>query len=558
MRIRAVWGLDIGSSALKLARVEDHGGRVTVQTYGPVALPSEGAAPDALAQGLDMLLASAGAKRSPFSASLPRPAATIKFPRLPRTTPQQTAQMVRFEAQRYIPFAIEDVVLSFQELPGHAHTEVTAQGTVDQMELLLVAVRRDTVNAYRDELTRAGQAPAHLTVSTLGLWNALRHAPPPADPGEATVVIDIGGKSSTVAAFQAGEMIFNRSAGIGGDGLTTTLMRGDDDRATAETIKRDRGVEALLHPSPDDSAVPVAAPEEAWAHSLVSELRRSLAALRGERRDVRVERLWLTGGGAKTPGLADYLESALGLPAQPLELPGLVSDPQFIEAAGVGLGALGRGVATIDLVSEEIERVKHTRRHGFQMRIAALAGAVILAGAVALGVMAMQAQQERARRVQSIQALVDRADRKLKSAQAAQEKVRVQHDMLRTAFQPAHPWLDVLMDVSDRAPRTVWLSGVDLEKGKPIAIRGTALNGQAVQTFWGNLSRSPLFAKPTLSYSNAAKVGERQVFHFGITSDVTGNAPKPVRPPKKRTRARNTGSGAAPASTDDKKGADKT
>lgn len=538
MRNRVIWGLDIGSSALKLARVEDHAGRLSVQTFGPLALPTDSPAPDALAQGIDTLLTSAGAKRQPLAASLPRSTATIKFPRLPRTTPQQTAQMVRFEAQRYVPFPIENVMLSFQELPGHAHTETTAQGTVEQMELLLAAVRRDTVLEYRDAIASAGQSPEHLSVSTLGLWNALHHSPLPADPDEAITVLDIGGSSSTVVAFHTGEMIFNRSAGIGGDGLTASWKDDSGDLAAAETLKRDRGVVALLQPAYEDSAVPVAAPEEAWANSLVGELRRSLAALRGEHREVRVERLYLTGGGAKTPGLAEYIEGALGMPVQALELPGLVSDPQFTEAVGVALGGLGRGVSTIDLITEEIERVRAERRHGVQMRLAAMVGAVILAGAIYLGVSAMQAERARQQRIQGVQALVDRADRKLKAAQQEYDQVRTQTEMLQTALQPTHNWLDVLLDVSDRAPRTVWLSGIDLEKGKPIAIRGTALNSQGVQTFWGNLSRSPLFTKPALAYSNAAKIGERQVFQFGINSEIVGNTPKPSRPQTKRTRTR--------------------
>ncbi|MBW3625476.1 MAG: pilus assembly protein PilM [Armatimonadetes bacterium] len=562
MRLRTVWGLDIGSSSLKLARVEDNGGRLSVQTYGPVALPTDGGdtASDSLAQGLEMLLASAGAKRQPITAALPRSTATIKFPRLPRTSPQQLNQMVRFEAQRYVPFAVEDVVLSFQELPGHGRTEVTPQGTVDQMELLLVAVRRDSVASFCDALSSTGQPPTHLTVSTLGLWNALHHSPLPVDSNEAVVVLDIGGKSSTLIAFHEGEMVFNRSAGVGSDGLTVALMQTGEDRATAETLKREIGIEPPASAMSDlglqteGGAVPVVAPGEEWAQAFVSELRRSLAALRGERRELRVERLYLTGGGAKTPGLHDYLEAATGLPTQALELPGIVSDPQFTEAVGVALGAMGRGVSTIDLVAEKFERERASRRHRLHMRLAGLAGVILLMGAVALGVASMQAQQQRSQQIASVQLLVDNADRKLKAAQKDYEAIQTRAAMLETALTPTHTWLDVLQDVSDRAPRTVWLSGVDLEKGKPMALRGTALNGQAVQSFWGNLARSPLYTRPNLSYSNAAKLEERQVFLFGITAEIVGNVPKPTKPVKKKASSRRT----AGNTTDKDKAGDKT
>jgi Tfp pilus assembly protein PilN len=344
-------------------------------------------------------------------------------------------------------------------------------------------------------------------------------------------------------------MIFNRSAGVGGDGLTTALMSGGLDRGDAEAEKRQLGVETLLQAAQDGPAVQVAAPGEDWAGALVSEIRRSLAALRGEHRGVRVERLFLTGGGAKTRGLAAYLEGATGLPVQSLDLPGLSTDPQFVEAVGMALGGLGRGVSDIDLIAEEIEREQLLRRKRTQMRLVALAGMAVLVAAVALGISSMQAQRERAQKIQSVQLYVDRADRKLKAAQKAHESVQLQADLLRSALQSQHSWLDLLQDLSDRAPRNVWLTGVDLEKGKPLALRGTAMNGQAVQAFWGNLSHSPYFVKPTLSYANAAKIEEKQVFQFGITSDIVGNKPKPAKPQKKRTRARSTTAATTGATT---------
>jgi type IV pilus assembly protein PilM len=524
--------------------VEDAGGRLTVQTYGPVALPADSAttAPDALVQGLSTLVASAGVKRTRLAAALPRSAATLKFPILPQTSPQQLAQMVRFEAQRYIPFAVEDVILSFQNLPGQSRHEATAQGIADQMELLLIAVRRDTVAEYRQAVTAAGAALSHLCVSTMGLWNALHHSPVPSDPDEATVVLDLGGRSSSVVAFHQGEMIFNRAAGVGSEGLTHAFMSDGTDRGMAESHKRDVGLEPLIETLPESPLVRTATPAEQWSQGLVSELRRSLAALRGEHRELRVERLFLVGGGAKTPALAQYLESALGLPTQPLELPGLVSDPQFIEAVGVAIGALDRGISEIDLVPEEVEREKNRRREATKIRLGALVGAVVLAGAVYFAVGSIQQNQANSQKINQAQDALNATNEELKTTQARYEKLTGQKQMLTTALQRQFTWLDVLQDISDRAPSGVWLSAVELEKGKSLAIRGTALNQAAVQAFWSNLSRSPMLVKPTLSYANQAKVADKTVFQFGITSDIVGNEGKPAKPVKKKSTRRATGS----------------
>jgi type IV pilus assembly protein PilM len=533
--------------------VDDAGGRLTVQTFGPVALPADAAAsaPDALIQGLSALLSSAGAKRAPLAVAIPRSEATIKFPVLPRTGPQQLAQMVRFEAQRYVPFPVEDVILSFQDLPAHSREEVTPQGVAEQMEIMLAAVRRDVVGDYRQALTAAGGSLSHLTISTTGLWDALKHSPIPTAEDEALVVLDLGGKSSTVAAFHKGEMIFNRSTGVGSDRLTAALMETGADRASAESAKRDVGVEPLLYQLAEGPLVREANPAENWTYSLVSELRRSLAALRGERRGLRFDRLFLVGGGSKTPGLCAYLERSLGMTAQVLELPGLVSDPQFIEATGVAIGALSHEVSSLDLIRDEFERERKKKRDTMKMRLTALAGAIILAVAVFFAISAMQTQKMNEDRIKRAQGEVTVADGRLKNVQTKLDQITSQAKILGTALRPQHNWLDVLQDISDRAPSSVWISGIDMEKGKPLAIRGSSLNQAGVLTFSSNVARSPLLSHPTLSYSNQAKVSEKTIFQFGIAGDIIGNLPKPSRPPKKRgssaSARSSTSTGTSPA-----------
>jgi Tfp pilus assembly protein PilN len=228
----------------------------------------------------------------------------------------------------------------------------------------------------------------------------------------------------------------------------------------------------------------------------------------------------------------------LGLPVQPLEIPGLAPDPQFVEAVGIAIGDLDRGVATIDLVREEFEQARKKRRDAMKMRLVALAGAVILVGAVFFGATTLQKQREIARRIQGVQTRVNEANAEAQSAQKEYELLATQAKLLETALQPEHPWLDVLQDVSDRAPKGIWLSGLDLEKGKNLSLRGTGLDQANVQSFWTNLSRSPMLVRPNLSYSNQALIGDRTVFQFGITSDIRGNEPKPTKPAKKKTPLR--------------------
>jgi type IV pilus assembly protein PilM len=539
LRLRSAWGLDIGSSSLKIARVDDAGGRLTAQTFGPVALPADAtAAPETLVKAISSILATAGVKRTHLSVAIPRSVATIKFPVLPHVEPSQLAQLVRFEAQRYVPFPVENVILSFQSLPQHSHDEASAQGSTEMTELVLVAVRRDVIRDYRQAISAANGMISHLNVSTMGLWNALKHANLPVDDDEALVVVDIGGKWVTILAFHKGEMIFNRAAEVGCDALTVALMESGSDRASAEASKRNVGLEPYLHRMADGPLAQETSPAESWVYSLFSELRRSLAALRGERRNLRIEKIYLSGGGAKTPGLTEYLERSLSLPTQLLEISDLVPDPQFIEAAGIALGALNQEVSPLDLIRDEFIRERKKRSDAMKLRLGGLVGAVALSVAVYFGVQSMQAQQQAAQKIDLAQKEVRAGEQAVQVEQNRYDRLMSQAQILSEALRSRANWLDVLQDVSDRAPSGVWVTGIDLEKGKKMNIRGSALSQSAVLNFSANLAKSPLLINPTLSYSNQAKVGEKTVFQFGISSDIKGNLPKPNKPEKKRAAAK--------------------
>jgi hypothetical protein len=58
-----------------------------------------------------------------------------------------------------------------------------------------------------------------------------------------------------------------------------------------------------------------------------------------------------------------------------------------------------------------------------------------------------------------------------------------------------------------------------------------------------------MLEKPALSYANQAKVGEKTVFQFGITSDIVGNEGKPAKPTKKKKTVRRTTGSATTGTT---------
>ncbi|HEY3281933.1 MAG TPA: pilus assembly protein PilM [Armatimonadota bacterium] len=547
------WGLDLGSSAVKLVKVEDNGGKLRATSYGPVPIAQpgpKGGVTQELARSLEKLFQLSGGRPGGLHCCLPRLMATVKFPHLPRAPREQLAGMVRLDAQRYIPFPLEEVVLGFLELPqtsaeplpGETEGEpVETPATPAMSHVLLVAVREEVVHRYRAPFAGLGGKPASLSISSLGAWEVFKLA---SQRGEASskgayLLLDLGGHSTTVSIVMDGVLVFSRSVGVGGDGLTAAYASTYDlDTHEAESMKVTRGLSVLDSAGGEDAGPPAAI--EDWYSRLVMEVRRSTAAFSAEMRHVEVQGVLVMGGTANLPGLVERLEGELGLPVVPAPTAGLCRDPQFVEATGQALLGLGPSPGMIDLVPEEEERRRQQTLRRWRMRAAGLAAAALLAvGAVwGAGVLSEEAKQREI--VELAQKRAAKVEAEASGLKKERDKLRQQLSDAESALHPQSSWLDVMQEISSRTPADVWLVAITLEKGKPMVLRGIAKVNTSPPTMTSALGRSGLFDNVNLGSASEAKVGDQTVVNFGITGQVKGNLPKPKKSVKTRTRKTST------------------
>jgi Tfp pilus assembly protein PilN len=96
---------------------------------------------------------------------------------------------------------------------------------------------------------------------------------------------------------------------------------------------------------------------------------------------------------------------------------------------------------------------------------------------------------------------------------------------LNIAFNPAQPISDVLTLVSNSVPDGAWLTGVTFERGKPLLIRGTALEGSAVTSYVEALALNERLRDVQLVFANNAEIEGTPVVQFSISAHVVGNLP---------------------------------
>ncbi len=303
-RGKSTVALDVGSGLLKLVAVDHSKGepqisRVSVApVLGNAIVEGEIMDPDIVADTIQGLFRSAGVKGKHVVVAVGGRDVIIKKIQVDRMKESEAFEVVRWEAQQHVPFDIEGVELDFQIL------DPDAQGL--QMEVLLVAAKRDLVEDKVQLLSQAGLSPAVVDVDAFALHNAFEVNYPDAMRG-GVALLNLGHEVTNVNILLNGVPLLTRDLAVG-------------TRKFREDLQRERGMSAE-----DADAVlqgyELTADLEPYVKNRGEEvavgLERASAFLQTGGGDVgSVERVYCCGGGARIPGLIDTLSQRLRMPVQ--------------------------------------------------------------------------------------------------------------------------------------------------------------------------------------------------------------------------------------------------
>src|SRR4029077_19492233 len=169
-RKKTTVGLDIGSGLIKVA-VIDHSKRepelirVTVTPLlADAIVEGEVMDPGIVAEAIRTALASADVKTTQVVTAVGGRDVIIKKIQIERVKEQQARELMRWEAEQHVPFDMESVELDFQILDP--------DGDGLEMSVLLVAAKRELIEAKMRLLTDAGVSAAAVDVDAFALHNA--------------------------------------------------------------------------------------------------------------------------------------------------------------------------------------------------------------------------------------------------------------------------------------------------------------------------------------------------------------------------------------------------
>ena len=335
-----VTGVDIGSAAVKVCKLQKTGRGYTILAIGSAALP-EGSVEDGVLQEpeevgkiIATLFNNLKIKNSKIGISISGYSVIVKKVNLEVMEEEELAEYIKSEAEQYIPFDIDEVYLDFQDLK-------TGGEKGERTDVMLVAAKKDVIDDYLAMLQEQKLKPVLVDVDGFALENIWETVTGSTDN---VALIDIGASKMNINILCNGASVLARDVVVGSDQLTEQLANSlDVDYDEAEKIKL-----GLISVEEKQKQV-----EEIFNQTCtqwVLEMKKAIDLYMANHPDKPLSRLVLSGGGSKVNGLLPFIEQETGLeviafnPFQNMNFNRKKIDPDYIEAIAPEM-AIAAGLA---------------------------------------------------------------------------------------------------------------------------------------------------------------------------------------------------------------------
>lgn len=305
---KRVIGLDIGTSSIKLAEMDVSRKGAQLLSFGFAPIPpgsvSGGEIIDVAAVGMAIqaLVNEVGSKRKIASTAMWGTAVIVKKITIPRIDKKLIKDQIRFEAEQYIPFDINNISL--------AHHVLSGSSSPDTMDILLVAAQNELVTQYTQAISVTGLSCGILDVSGFALANSFELSYGRI-PGDVIGILNFGASITNFVVIQNGEVIFCRDIPVGGANYTNEIHKAMGVTiAEAEALKLSA---VSRREVPDEVHSIISATNEA----VTDEIRNSLDFLSATTNGTTLNRCFYTGGSSATSGLIETVSRSTGIPMEP-------------------------------------------------------------------------------------------------------------------------------------------------------------------------------------------------------------------------------------------------
>lgn len=210
-------GLNLGRSSLTACEALIEDGKIILERL----IRKEVVLNKPLTPQIKDLFAEAGFQSKHVHVSLKGQGVVIRFVSFPRMNRADFASSIQFEAEKYLPFSVSEVVLDYHIIDeGAPKPGEYPEG----MPVILVAARRAEIEKLLNAVQGAGLVVDAIDVDAFACANAFERAMPEAK-SRAIGLIDFGAVDTTFMILEKGRMTFSRDIAFGGNDLAEMIRR---------------------------------------------------------------------------------------------------------------------------------------------------------------------------------------------------------------------------------------------------------------------------------------------------------------------------------------------
>jgi len=478
--------VDAGSRAVKIAEIRRRKEHIELRLVDAMPVPFASArgdvTPEHVRDTIHRLLQTHGIKTAALISILPREYVTVKRFELPSVSRDELAQMVPFEAEKHVPFALDRAQMDFDFQPvgaaaraaAEAVAEAAAQGAAEtpaaavRSVVTLAAVRQAVIPKFLDLFAVRGFKQQAIDVSTFALYNAFAYfaqrAPEAYGAGDA-LLVEIGARRTEVALVSGvtHELLFSRSFDFGGDMITDAIAA--HAKLSFEEAERRKCEQWQSTPLAQDAAALQAA-----LQPLAEHLKKSVQYVHKTALTAGIGAVWLSGGACVTPGVAETVAAVCGAEARifnPLaafdNVTAEVAPALCAQAIGAALRVVNATRLTVDLLPVDIAKLQlFAVRKKRLLQLAAAAGVIAACALTVFGIRVAHSTFERKQLREELDRLLPE-ERRVEALEREYLSLSNAVADMERLIDTKTTWSRVFQTISECMNSNVWIWQVSLD-----------------------------------------------------------------------------------------------
>lgn len=263
--------------------------------------------------------------------SIPFASSLMSVIELPEVSAKELAVMVPLEARKYIPVPIAEVMLDWSVIPKSETRPVdtdeppplgapaeTPVASLPKIDVLTVAIHKETIARYQDIAAKAGLEPGFFEIEIFSTMRSVLD-----DTLRPVMIMDMGASSTKLYIVERGIIRTSHTINRGSQDITATISKSMGmPMEEAEVMKRKVGVTGSDQTVNDTISLVL--------DYIFAEANTTLLAFE-KKHNKTVAKAVLVGGGAALKGLAELAKNNFKTEVELASPFGKVSAPAFLE-----------------------------------------------------------------------------------------------------------------------------------------------------------------------------------------------------------------------------------